>query len=795
MAHFVVPRHPSPPHDPLSRWESPALAVPSEDRDGAPVDLWHLLATLRRHAWLVIAFTIAVGGIAWHSVRSRPQLYRAKAVVQLVNLRHALTSGVADGGAEGSGYATSSIASQIEILKSRAVAAEVVDSAPIGTRVRPIGFSAALLSDVSLVDSAATGRIQLTFMPAGFVVESGASKGVVPYGTVTEAKGLRFAIQRGPGILTGSIVVVPRESAIDFILVSIGVEARKQTNIIDIRYSSADPWIAQRVANQVAIAYQDVNARFAQQQARRRRLFIEEQLLKTDAQLAEAERALSTFRSRQQAFSSQDKFSAQHRGLVDLDVRRQELDAERRVAARLLRGFEHADTAGRRESFQMLGSSPGLSENPVISGLHTQLVTYETSRAELMTGRWGNAPSHPEVRRLDTLIGAIERHLVAAVRAHVTLLDARIESLDELRTQISRALQQLPAAEAEQSRLAQNSDALREQATVLRVEYQKARIAEAAPVGQVEILDLASRVQALQTNGTRILLFGLLLGFMTGGGAAALFESRDHTIKRREEVEKALGLPVLATIPQIDVRDSWTGQLSAKRTQAARRRAVATVAATPERFPAAEAYRQLHTNLLYAGGGSPPRTVLVTSPSEGEGKTSVAANLAIKLAQQRLRVLLVDCDLHGANLHRIFRLAQSPGLTDVLLKNALPREVQQPTSIPGLFVLTAGSTQSMAGEALGSVRMRAVLSDASKDFDAVIIDSSPTLALSDSAILGRVADAVLLVVRAGQTEPSGAAEALRHLRMVGARVAGIVLNDPAGRVQSYGGYCYGYPRG
>jgi capsular exopolysaccharide synthesis family protein len=187
--------------------------------------------------------------------------------------------------------------------------------------------------------------------------------------------------------------------------------------------------------------------------------------------------------------------------------------------------------------------------------------------------------------------------------------------------------------------------------------------------------------------------------------------------------------------------------------------------------------------------------VLVTSPVEGEGKTSISVNLGVSLAQQRLRVLLVDCDLHGARLHRIFQLPQAPGLSQVLLEDALPREVLRATPISGLFVITAGTLPESPADAIGSPRMRAMLNDLVRDFDVVILDSSPVLAVSDSSILSAAADAVLIVVRAGKSSPTDIAEAGRQLSAVGARVAGAVLNDPDGRVPQYGGYAYGYPRG
>ena len=194
---------------------------------------------------------------------------------------------------------------------------------------------------------------------------------------------------------------------------------------------------------------------------------------------------------------------------------------------------------------------------------------------------------------------------------------------------------------------------------------------------------------------------------------------------------------------------------------------------------------------MYSRGGDAARRILVTSPTPGDGKTSVAANLAITLAHQRHRVLLVDCDVYG-KVHSMFQLSSSPGVSEVILDGISPGEVLRASGVPGLSVMTSGRRPEKASDVIGSERMRAMLNDMSKDFDLLVLDCSPILALADSTILSVSSDTVLLVVRAGRTAATAAVEAMRHLSTVGARVAGIVLNDPEERARAYGVYYYGY---
>ncbi|MGH7485475.1 MAG: CpsD/CapB family tyrosine-protein kinase, partial [bacterium] len=344
----------------------------------------------------------------------------------------------------------------------------------------------------------------------------------------------------------------------------------------------------------------------------------------------------------------------------------------------------------------------------------------------------------------------------------------------------------------------QNLDVFREQGSTLRAEYQQARIAEAAESGNVEIVDLATRATGSLSSTRRFVAFALFLGFLLGGGVALLLEGADRTVKRRDDIEGSLRIPVLGTIPKIESNGDHKGHTSpllgltnGKATSTTRRRKVALTSIIQSRAPGAEAFRHLSTSLFYSPSGKSVRRILVTSPAEGDGKTSIASNLAITLANQRHRVLLVDCDAFG-KLNSIFQLPASPGVSEVVLEGMHPADVIRPTGIPGLSLMTAGKVAQNGSDIAGSERMGAMLREMTHEFDLVVLDCSPILALADSTILSVNSDAVLLVVRAGHTAAVAAVEAMRQLSAVGARVAGVVLNDPDDRARQYGSYYPSY---
>nr|MBA3403928.1 CpsD/CapB family tyrosine-protein kinase [Gemmatimonadaceae bacterium] len=182
------------------------------------------------------------------------------------------------------------------------------------------------------------------------------------------------------------------------------------------------------------------------------------------------------------------------------------------------------------------------------------------------------------------------------------------------------------------------------------------------------------------------------------------------------------------------------------------------------------------------------RTVVITSASPGEGKTTTAANLAVSFAQQGMRVLLVDCDLRRARLHKLFDLPREPGLTELILGNGDVEQLSRTTDVTGLYVMPAGQLPPNPAELLGSDATRRVLAGLAEAYDMIIIDTPPLLAASDAAILATIADGVIVVLRAGATESAAAQQAMQQLNAVGARIVGAVLNDPDAQVPRYGAY-------
>ena len=257
-------------------------------------------------------------------------------------------------------------------------------------------------------------------------------------------------------------------------------------------------------------------------------------------------------------------------------------------------------------------------------------------------------------------------------------------------------------------------------------------------------------------------------------GAAFLIEYLDDTVKTADDIERVSGLSTLGAIARL------------KDTGGSRQ----LIAWLQARSPESEAYRTLRTNIQFSSVDKPVKTLLVTSSSPGEGKSTTAANLAVVLAQNGQRVILVDSDLRRPVLHKVFDVPNNAGLTTALLAND-PAQISaqlQPTEVDNLAVLTCGPIPPNPSELLGSHRMAGLVETLAGLADIVIFDSPPVLAVTDAAVLARQVDGVLLVVDAGHTKEHGLAAAAGELEKTGGNVLGVALN----RLDTRRGYNYYY---
>jgi capsular exopolysaccharide synthesis family protein len=264
---------------------------------------------------------------------------------------------------------------------------------------------------------------------------------------------------------------------------------------------------------------------------------------------------------------------------------------------------------------------------------------------------------------------------------------------------------------------------------------------------------------------------------------AFLAETTDRGFRSPAEIRRRLGVPVLGHIPRLAETKAVSPEIDP------------TLAAFHRpKSGEAEAYRGVRTQLYFSTRGQAHQVVQITSPNPGDGKSTLAANLAISIAQSGKRVVLLDCDFRRPRVHRLFRLDRPEiGLASVMAGEADLAAATQPCpAVPNLSLMPCGPRPANPAELLTSPKFQEVLAELRDAYDFVVIDSPPVLAVSDPSAVAPRADGVLMVFRMTKSAGPAAERAREQLLAVGARLIGVVVNATADRAGGYSGYGYGY---
>jgi capsular exopolysaccharide synthesis family protein len=430
-------------------------------------------------------------------------------------------------------------------------------------------------------------------------------------------------------------------------------------------------------------------------------------------------------------------------------------------------------------------------------------------------------PAHYRVQRLQAQISEIETAYKTEMARIVKRAQNDFEAAQEQEQSLAAAYaaqEKLVAAEdskmVKHGLLKREADTIRQLYDALLQKTKEASVAQTMLASNIRIVDPAEPAQtANQPDAWRYSLAGFLTGISLCGALVVVLARLDSSFRSPGQSALVLNVPELGVVPSAKGRmNSPGGRRGLPRAQSLGQllkpsNGVASVElATWEQKPAAvaESFRAVLTSILFAGErGSRLRVLAVTSAQSLEGKSTVVSNLALAMAETNRRVLLIDADLRRPRLHRIYRLANTSGLSELLRGSAAfdtcPLEMlAQPSNVPGLHVLTAGGKPPDTTEIppsttlLSSLRLAELLERFRQEYDLVLIDTPPVLNAVDARLIGRICDGVVLVVRAGKTSRDAALTVRKRLSDDGIRIVGTVLNnwnpDSANEYYHYLGY-------
>jgi capsular exopolysaccharide synthesis family protein len=257
---------------------------------------------------------------------------------------------------------------------------------------------------------------------------------------------------------------------------------------------------------------------------------------------------------------------------------------------------------------------------------------------------------------------------------------------------------------------------------------------------------------------------------------AFLLEGLDNTVRTTEQAQMLSGIASLGMIP-LGSKSAREGPNPKRLVIASSKEAVELVTQVRPQSQMAESYRALRTSLLLSSSGAPPKVIMVTSALPQEGKTTTSINSAVVLAQKDVRVLLIDADLRRPSIHKTLGMGPRSGLSNVLTgSTTLDQAIARSTILPNLFVLAAGTPPPNPAELLASSNMRDVLNELREQYDHIVIDTPPSLSVTDAVVLSPRADAVVLVIRSGQTTKQALRRSRDILMQVNAKLVGVLLN-------------------
>ena len=742
----------------------------------------YLSVLYRRRRIIMVAFCLVFGAVALYTFMMKP-VYE---VATTLHVRDEKMQG--PGMLEGLGLTQQNpVETEIEILKSRTIAEEVVrrlrldwqlDDQSEGLQLQLLEFaSAAEVPEYTLL---VTGSDSYQVFDDDQQLLGDATSGVR-----FQHAGLSLLVAELNGQIGDSVNL----TQLSFNQVVMGLrkqikasEVGKGTSIIRVAYQDIDPDRARDLINLLATIYLQRSINQKSEEARKSVDFIEQQLSSVRTLLDSAELGLEDFKRD----SGIIRLDAEAEALIDQLT---QVEKERSgVSLRTAQVNFALETLQQALAHGQSYSPAVLLDDPVVATLAQQIAKFEIEKRALLVEV---TAAHPAIQTLNDQISQILHKLLAVYRSTQQSLAVRTSSLTTEMNRYEAGLKRLPSAEQQLARLMRLATVNADIYTFLLQKQQEARIAKAATISNISIIDPAiSPDRPVKPKKKKNLLLGLIVGLMLGVGLAFFQEYLDDTITDVETAKRVLGFPSLAVIPRIPQADQ---QL--KTGAAASQRPLITF--TDPRSPAAEAFRSLRTSLHFSSAKKDHQVVLITSAFPGEGKSTISANLAETLSQTGARVLLIGCDLRRPTLHTIFDSSKTPGLTELLVGDVQTADVIQSTGIHKLDFISAGTTPPNPAELLDGTVMRDLILDLRQTYDTVILDAPPLLAVTDSSILTALCDEVIVVIHAGGVKVKAAQRVVELLESSQAPVVGFVMNDKEGKsaayYSSYGyGYGYGY---
>ena len=717
-----------------------AVTAPANEIDDS-LHLRDLLRIIYKRKWWILSVAIVMLVVSTLNTLMETPQYRATTTIQIekqaqrvVDYRDA--SGATELYDDGQFFQT-----QIELLRSKALAERVMEAL----------------------------RLDLDRKPNAGAPATAAEKATDPVAERGDWIGRILTTLRKrsePSIKDTQLL--DRESVVGALRGSMQVEPVPNSRLVRINVVGADPALAARVANAWADAYTKSNMERKVDASSYARTFLEQELAKSKIRLEESENSLVQYTRQKQILSVDEKSNPLTQNFTDFSAALAKAEQDR-----------IKNEANYDEIKRSLSSSRDLLENKALATFRESKAKLELEyQQQLRTYK----PGHPSMQALQAQIDLSEQRIQSESKAITgsvettakAALDSAIAQETRLRARVETSKRGILDVQDQGIRyniLKREVDTNREMYSGLLKNLKEVGVTAMVGTNNVSVVDKADvPLFPFRPDVFRGAMTGILLGLMAGLALAFVVEYMDDSIKFPDEVERFTGLPLIGVIPKVNVSKSSPEDQATREPRSA----------------LAEAYRSVRTALQFSTARGAPRTIVVTSCTKNEGKTTSAMALAVALSQMGRRVLIVDGDMRNPSLHQMFDTDHMSGLSNILSSDTEPISVTRKTDFPNLYLITAGPLPPNPAELLSGPGLVNLLDPGASHFDHIVIDAPPILGIADAIILCNQVDASLFVIESGKTRKAAIRNAIRRLRQSGTAPLGAILTKLGSDMTIYG---------
>jgi len=553
------------------------------------------------------------------------------------------------------------------------------------------------------------------------------------------------------------------------------------SRIIEVHYRSSDPQMAATIVNTLMQTYVENNFKARFESTMQASDWLQKQLVDMQMKVETSQEKLVRYQKEHEILGIDEKQNIITEKLDELNKAMTAAESDRMDKEALYRMVQSGDADAIAAVGAGGSDSGGSSGEGFLDTLRGRQADLKIQVADLNT-QFG--PAYPKLAQLNNQLKEVNleiqgeiKKIVAKVRGQYMTSLQRENMLREALDKQKQEANKLNESAIEYNLLKRDADTYRQLYEGLLQRLKEAGVSAGLRSNNFRIVDAArAPVAPVEPNIPRNLLFALVLGSATGVGLAFLLEGIDNTIRSTEQAQMISGLAPLGIIP-LGSKSAREGPNPKRLVIASSKEAVELVTQVRPQSQMAESYRALRTSLLLSNLGSPPKVIMITSALPQEGKTTTSINCAVVLAQKGVRVLLIDADLRRPSIHKTLGMGPRSGLSNVLTgSTTLDQTIARTTVLPTLHVLPAGTPPPNPAELLASTNMRDVLAELRQQYDHIVVDTPPSLSVTDAVVLSPRADAVVLVIRSGQTTKQALRRSRDILAQVSAKVVGVLLN-------------------